>query len=201
MQSTIIPPSEFITMPWKNGLGETIELVVKQADKKDTNQGFLWRLSIASVTEDGGFSDFKGYQRILTLLEGNGITLRYDCLSEDVLRNPLQKAQFSGNARTHATLHQGPIKDFNVIARRDACAAKVNNFTHAHEQTLELDADKCFVYAHKAPAVIHMEGMESIELTTGHLLVLDDAKQTKLALTADAAVVVQISHHQGEIGR
>ena len=194
MQSTIIPPNEFITMPWKNGLGETIELVVKQADKKDTNQGFLWRLSIASVTEDGGFSDFNGYQRILTLLEGNGITLRYDCLSEDVLRNPLQKAQFSGNARTHATLHQGPIKDFNVIARRDACSAKVNNFTHANEQTLELDADKCFVYAHKASIAIQFDGMKSIELSAGHLLMVDNTKASKLIISAEAAIVVQITY-------
>jgi len=201
MYTRIISPTQFITMPWKNGLGKTIELLLQPASERDPNPGFLWRLSIASVIEGGAFSDFKGYQRTLTLLEGNGITLRYDDLSEDTLRNPLQKAHFNGDASTQATLHQGPVKDFNVIARRDACTAMVNNFTHASQQSLALDADECFVYAHKASAVIHMEGMENIELAAGHLLVLGGAKRTKLALTADAAIVVQISHHQGEMGR
>lgn len=59
MQATIITPSEFITMPWKNGLGETIELMVQGANEQDINQGFLWRLSIASVTEDGAFLTLK----------------------------------------------------------------------------------------------------------------------------------------------
>ncbi|HCH25022.1 MAG TPA: hypothetical protein DE179_12080 [Oceanospirillaceae bacterium] len=194
MNTKIISPNQFITMPWKNGLGKTTELMVQPADERDTNQGFLWRLSIASVIENGGFSDFNGYQRILTLLDGKDITLCYDGLSEDKLRNPLQKACFSGDVSTSATLHQGPIKDFNVIARRDACSAKVNNFTHAHEQTLELNADKCFVYAHKASIAIQFDGMKRIELSAGHLLMVDNTKASKLIISAEAAIVVQITY-------
>lgn len=195
MNTKIISPNQFITMAWKNGLGKTTELMLQPADERDTNQGFLWRLSIASVIENGGFSDFNGYQRILTLLDGKGITLCYDGLSEDKLRNSLQKACFSGDVSTSATLHQGPIKDFNVISRRDACTAKVITFVDASDQLIELEADKCLIYAHKATSITHIKHRENIRLAAGHLLELDNAQQAKLALTTEAAILVQINYH------
>ena len=60
IEFNITKPEDFITMPWRNGLGSTIELV-----KHWSGDSFQWRLSMADVTQDGAFSDFSGYDRSL----------------------------------------------------------------------------------------------------------------------------------------
>jgi environmental stress-induced protein Ves len=70
----IINPNEFKRLPWKNGKGETIELAINEGGSL---ADFDWRISMASVTEDGPFSDFSGYQRHLLLLKGIGIELTH----------------------------------------------------------------------------------------------------------------------------
>ena len=49
----IITPEQFNTIPWKNGKGQTTELAISENGSIDD---FDWRLSIASVVEDGAFS-------------------------------------------------------------------------------------------------------------------------------------------------
>ena len=68
----IYSPEDFQTLPWRNGLGSTVELI---SEILEGHEAFSWRLSIASVANDGPFSDFSGYDRTLLLLEGAGITL------------------------------------------------------------------------------------------------------------------------------
>ncbi len=130
----IIGSEHFQSMPWKNGLGHTIEIL--KEDMPD-NDGFAWRLSMADVTTDGDFSNFAGYDRTLLLLEGNGITLDHANGQRDVLNKHLQAARFRGDARTAATLHDGPIRDFNVMARRDYCTASVTSSKKADTSLLD----------------------------------------------------------------
>jgi len=70
--ATILGPDTFLAMPWRNGLGTTIELL-KQDLPEDG--GFAWRLSMAEVTTDGEFSNFSGYDRTLLLLVGKGLII------------------------------------------------------------------------------------------------------------------------------
>ncbi len=61
-QISILSPSDFVSMPWKTGLGHTVE-ILREDLPGDT--GFAWRLSMADVTTDGAFSHFGGYDRTL----------------------------------------------------------------------------------------------------------------------------------------
>jgi len=93
-------------MPWRNGLGTTVELL--KQDLPD-EAGFAWRLSMADVTTDGEFSNFSGYDRTLLLLEGNGLTL--DCGGAlHRLEQPLQAARFRGEDVTDRPGHTGMVK-------------------------------------------------------------------------------------------
>ncbi len=49
---TVFSPENFRTIPWKNGLGHTTELAISEGGSLDD---FDWRLSIASVVNDGDF--------------------------------------------------------------------------------------------------------------------------------------------------
>ena len=111
---TIISPAQFKTLPWKNGKGETIELAINKNANLDD---FEWRISMASVVEDGVFSDFSGYMRNLILIEGNGLNLQHDHNHIDKLSKLLDVATFDGSCTTVGNLHDGAITDFNIIGR------------------------------------------------------------------------------------
>ena len=67
------------------------------------------------------FSDFSGYDRILVLTEGNGVVLNHSNGQKDNLLRRFDFASFSGDLKTFAKLVNGPVKDFNVMTRRDYC--------------------------------------------------------------------------------
>jgi len=103
-----ISPQSFKQIPWKNGKGITTELAISDGGTLDS---FDWRISIASVVEDGPFSNFSGYLRNLILIQGKGIRLNHDNHTTDVLGSILDLATFDGSSQTIGTLINGPIKD------------------------------------------------------------------------------------------
>ena len=126
----IYSPEDFQTLPWRNGLGSTVELI---SESLEGYEAFSWRLSIASVANDGPFSDFSGYDRTLLLLEGAGITLNNPNGSSIELNSPLDCAHFKGEDLIDASLHDGPIKDFNVMTLRSICTSRVTAITEKSE--------------------------------------------------------------------
>lgn len=70
----ILTSANYKTMPWKNGLGSTIELA---RDAGQDMQQFLWRISMADVSTNGPFSIFPDRQRLLSILEGEGLRLNF----------------------------------------------------------------------------------------------------------------------------
>lgn len=111
LQLRVLRARDYPRMPWKNGGGSTEEITRDAGTGLD---GFGWRLSIADIGESGGFSTFAGYQRVITVLQGKGMTLRVDGQDTRVLL-PLDPYAFSGESRVSCTLLDGPIRDFNLI--------------------------------------------------------------------------------------
>ncbi|MFY3139503.1 HutD family protein [Achromobacter xylosoxidans] len=102
---------DYPRMPWRNGGGTTQEVACNDGG---STSAFEWRLSIADVAQDGGFSRFSGLQRIITVLEGAGIALTVDGSAQPPLR-PREAYAFSGDADVDCRLLDGPIRDFNLI--------------------------------------------------------------------------------------
>jgi len=100
--------ADYRVMPWANGRGQTIEMI-----RIEGPQGLLWRLSLASVVEDGPFSVLPGVNRNLTVIAGPG----FDLLGNGVrLRaNPLSPVAFDGGLALSAVGVAGPSDDFNVM--------------------------------------------------------------------------------------
>ncbi|WP_268799164.1 HutD/Ves family protein [Pseudomonas huanghezhanensis] len=108
---SVLRAADYPRMPWKNGGGSTEEIT---RDASEGLDGFGWRLSIADIEQSGGFSTFAGYQRIITVLQGAGMTLNIDgTLSEALL--PSDPFAFSGDSQVSCALLDGPIRDFNLI--------------------------------------------------------------------------------------
>ena len=188
----IYSPQSFQTLPWRNGLGSTVELLAETPNK---NEAFSWRLSIASVANDGPFSDFSGYDRTLILLEGPGITLNKPNGIFKVLNSSLDYANFKGEDLIDATLHNGPIKDFNVMTLRSICTSSVTAIDETSESLLNINADKLLVYSIK-PVNIKIGLESSISLEANHLLQFNYYINNTMTLDKTQAIVIQINYNK-----
>lgn len=193
MNYFIESPDKFISMPWKNGLGHTVELIKEQS--KDGTQ-FIWRLSMADVVADGNFSDFSGYDRILILLEGDGVTLSHENGQKDVLQQPLQVARFSGDEKTFAQLHGKPVKDFNVMTRRADCAADVKTNTDADKSRLTVIADILLVFSIADSLAVCAPNEPPITLKHHELLVVQTPEFSHVEFAGGPYISVLINYTQ-----
>ena len=116
----IVPAQECRRERWKNGLGWTREIArwPRQGD-------WDWRLSIAEIERDSAFSAFPGIDRVLVLLTGNGLRLRFDDGEAHLLEPPHGLLRFSGERAVAGELVDGRTTDFNLMWRRDACEARL----------------------------------------------------------------------------
>jgi len=121
MRAQVLRKAEHRRMRWKNGGGWTSEIAAHPAGA----EAFDWRISIAEIESDGPFSAFPGCDRHIALLEGNGMQLDFDAAPAERLEQRLRFVTFSGDWRASGRLLSGPVRDFNVIVRRDAVRADV----------------------------------------------------------------------------
>ncbi|MNQ24972.1 hypothetical protein D3C85_381820 [compost metagenome] len=139
----ILRAADYPRMPWKNGAGSTLEIARDQGEGLD---GFGWRLSIADIGESGGFSAFTGYQRIISVLEGDGMQLQVDgALSRPLLA--FDPFAFSGDSRVECRLLGGAIRDFNLIYAPQRYVARLQWLTLERPQWLFSSAPVVLVFS------------------------------------------------------
>jgi uncharacterized protein len=110
--------ADYLRQPWANGRGETLEIA-----RHDGPHGLLWRLSIATVAEDGPFSSLPGIDRNLTVIDGPG----FDLTGPGWRRRaaPMAPVTFPGDHRVTASGVTFPSRDFNVMVARGRMRARV----------------------------------------------------------------------------
>jgi environmental stress-induced protein Ves len=114
----LIPYASLSPAPWKNGGGSTTQIAVFPPDAGF--EDFDWRVSLATILDDGAFSEFPGIERTLALVDGHGMTLEVD--GEPMLLSKADPvAVFDGESRVVAKLSRGASTDFNVMTRTDRC--------------------------------------------------------------------------------
>jgi environmental stress-induced protein Ves len=180
----LIPFSERVPKPWKNGGGSTTEIAVVPSDAGF--EDFDWRVSLATIAADGPFSVFPGVERTLALLEGHGLTLEID--GEPTLVSRAEPvAAFDGESEVTAKLHRGPTTDFNVMTRLDRCYHRFGRRS--------LDGPSKFVARADVTVLFLAEG-ESLELRS-------DDKRVNLvrydAVLLDPGTTWQLDADQGTI--
>jgi uncharacterized protein len=119
-----LTPAEYRRTPWKNGLGTTTELAISPGNA--TLSEFLWRVSIAEVGADGPFSLFPGCDRTIMVIDGAGMILEAGDYGSIAVTEPLQAQSFSGDWPVVGRLIAGPVRDFNLIVRRDRLRGSLN---------------------------------------------------------------------------
>jgi uncharacterized protein len=110
---------------WRNGGGITFEVVSFPAGSGLDD--FLWRISMAEVTQSGAFSVFPNVDRTLAIIEGR---LLLDTAGQGiaVLDQQSPALTFSGDVLTVGTPVSEVVKDLNVMTRRGQFSATVNRY-------------------------------------------------------------------------
>ncbi|TFW28855.1 HutD family protein [Massilia arenosa] len=120
MNTRLIPYASLEASLWKNGGGSTVNIAM--APRGAAFEDFDWRISLATIGQDGPFSLFDGVDRTLALVEGKGVLLEIEGDGKGVVDEFNQVYEFPGEARIQATLVDGPTRDFNVMSRRAVCS-------------------------------------------------------------------------------
>lgn len=140
----IVRSATYKRMPWKNGGGETTEIVVSPPGADFAAMD--WRLSMATVAADGPFSSFPGIDRTLSVLSG---TIRLEIGGTPVdLMEMSPPHCFPGEAAVNGIVLRGPVTDLNVMTRRETLRHEVRRISVAGEKTVTASAGALVVFCH-----------------------------------------------------
>jgi environmental stress-induced protein Ves len=187
----IVTPAECRRMPWRNGLGTTLEIVT---DAAAPDAPWSWRFSIADVPARAAFSAFAGFDRWLLCREGAGLRVAFG----DQPAQPVPHAKVPGTAlafrgedpATGEPLGPG-VRDLNLFAARDRWTAEL---TVAAPGTALPPADVLLVHA-LAAARVRLGGAEHA-LGPGDTLVALGAGALELPREGPALPVARL-HRRG----
>lgn len=118
--TTVLRAGDHTEMPWRNGQGTTWEVLTAPAADSD---GFAWRVSFARVDGDCDFSSFPGVDRVIVLVDGEGMQLTLGGRDAERLA-PFRPFAFPGEAEVRCRTPSATL-DLNVMVRRATHAAVV----------------------------------------------------------------------------
>lgn len=169
--------------PWRNGKGVTREL--HRIPAHDDPDDFVLRVSVADVDTDGTFSLYPGIDRTLAILRGSGMDL-IDLPEGNVWRTVAGRFSmltFAGEQQLHGRLLDGPVRDFNVMVRRDAGAAKLRIVEGAHT----VRASKCrLLFVAQGSARIVCDDGSALILNESHFI--EQPGKASIATESDSVV-------------
>lgn len=172
---------DYRTLPWKTGAGATDEVWLWPPEA--TRDAFSIRISRAPITCKGAFSSFPGADRVITLIEGNALSLVFEDEQQDL--GPFAPFLFDTGRAPIGDPHAGPVRVFNVMADREDW--QLSSAIVAERDT-GFSADLTVVFALEA---------QRIATATGHF---DLAQQDTLispaaGRTGGRALIVGINRH------
>ena len=184
MTLSLIRRQDWQTQRWQNGAGITHQLA-----RFDDDNGMLWRLSIAEVASDGPFSRFENINRIILLLDGAGFCLHGvgDCPQR--LDQRLKPFAFCGETAIHCALLDGPVRDFNLMSRKDELAAAIETITLSTVPAELVLSATHFIYVVSGSVEARFNG-QRIALSATDLLQLQHENSTVQLSSNDGAALL-----------
>jgi environmental stress-induced protein Ves len=156
-QVTRLDPKLYRRAPWKNGGGVTVDIADAYAPgvAPGSWSGMLWRFGRTEIVTAGPFSDLSGYDRILTVIGGRGLSLDIEGGRTLDVREPYRPVRFRGEDRIVSRLEAGPVAVLNLMADRKRYVIDV---AIVGDDVVVLDGGINLVYALEQSAVDIGEG-------------------------------------------
>ncbi len=181
--------SDITATPWKNGGGVTREIVRGVAPGPGRDWG--WRFSIADVEQDGPFSIFPDTDRVIAVIDGDGM----DLIDPDASITPLEPflaVRISGDDALFGRLRTGPVRDLNIMTLRAHFEATLDFRQGPLVANLENgNLDCLLIHSLSGHCAVRAGDGETHELAPAETLVHkgEDVFEIRLAAEARAAVI------------
>lgn len=188
--TTLIPFAGLAPVSWKNGGGSTTEIAI--APPEAGFDDFEWRISLATIANDGPFSQFPGVDRTLMLVEGHGATLDIDGEDRVVLCDDEPVFSFSGESMVAAKLNRGATTDFNVMTRRDLCHHEVGRRALDGVSTFAARADITVLFLAQGDTLTVSNDAERIGMVRYDVVVFDSEGEWTLEAAQAEVIIVDI---------
>jgi environmental stress-induced protein Ves len=186
----LIPFASLAPVPWKNGGGSTTEIAIEPPGA--LFHDFDWRISLATITQDGPFSVFPGVDRTLALVEGPGLTLDIDGSNRFVLGDEDTIIEFPGESAINAALNGGPTIDFNVMTRRLVCHHKFGRRRLAGSSVFAPRGDRTVLFLAEGEGLSVCSDDERIGLVRFDAIVFDTDTVWQLEAVEATVFIVDI---------
>jgi len=175
--------------PWKNGGGSTTEIAISPAEA--SLDDFDWRVSLATIAQDGPFSSFPGIDRSLALVDGDGVLLDFG--DERFVLSPSEPLiGFAGEDAVHATV-TGPLTtDFNVMTRRDACRHRLDLLVVKGKEALKRRSGSTLLFLAEGESLTLSSARERIAMVRYDTVVMDAEEEWTLEALQATVLVVDI---------
>jgi environmental stress-induced protein Ves len=188
--TVLIPFAGLSPVPWKNGGGSTIEIAIGPPDAGFDD--FDWRVSLATIAEDGAFSRFPGVDRTLALVDGHGMTLQID--GEPTLISDAEPViAFDGSSEVQARLNRGPTLDFNVMSRSERCWHQFGRRRLSGDSTFVARAEVTVLFLAEGDSLQLASDDERVGLVRYDAVILDQG--TVWSLEAGQATIFIVDVH------
>jgi environmental stress-induced protein Ves len=122
-----LPAARHANVPWKNGLG--VSRIIATEPPGAGYDALHWQVGGTEITADSPFSSLPDLDRLFMVTEGDGVELtsidEHGATRTTPVYAMLLPYAFRGDWKTDCRLLGGPVKVFNVIARRGKASARV----------------------------------------------------------------------------
>ncbi|UOE99821.1 HutD/Ves family protein [Bdellovibrio reynosensis] len=167
-------------MSWKNGLGSTAQIDIYPASAVFP-QDFLWRISSATVEASSPFSNFPGYDRLLSVWKGAGLFLNGEKLGQSHI------LAFPGERVIESELVTDTVVDLGIIFNRAKVIAHMS-FQKIQDEEFHFDCAETANYFFCCEGSIKVQGFgEAVLLKQGDTLKVDAKESIKLSSAFKAA--------------
>ena len=122
-----LPAAGHPTQAWKNGLG--VSRIIASEPANAGYEALVWQVGSTEITADCPFSALPQLDRLFMVVEGAGVELKSIDDHGATRTHPVTALRlpyaFRGDWKTDCRLLGGPVRVFNVMARRGKARASV----------------------------------------------------------------------------
>ncbi|MEX0297927.1 MAG: HutD family protein [Kordiimonas sp.] len=193
MNARHLKHEDYKPVPWKNGLGTTLELASAQCPRSENSEAFMWRISIADMVQSNEFSLFPNTRRILTVMNGEGLVLKGAETGNSFTCLPFSPVSFSGSEVLYGELVNGPVQNFNVMVNGDSADAAVQIIENT--LNLELSGDVNYFYVLPASVAAYFSSQSGTMLVrAGESYLIEASGSVSVGLQAEANLPFRVMH-------
>jgi environmental stress-induced protein Ves len=180
---TPLDPDQYLTTPWKNGGGVTVDIAVAS-----DAAGEIWRFGRTPIVAAGAFSDYAGFDRLQVLVAGSGLVLKTRGGEIDV-REPFRPVRFAGETPIESRLEAGPVEVVNLIG--DRARVRIDLKVLDAGSTRRVEPGTHIVYNPLGRGSLEIDGTRHL-LAVDHALRIEAATSTVLAGKSGCLLVASI---------